>query len=146
MPAATSTPRVSDAVTCRYASTLLCVRRLLTLIHNYSLLDPQIIGAGVGGMPYALKEAGFYGGMVLLIVVAMCSDYTVRKIVLLGQKVKRKYYEDLCASQFGHAGYVFVVGAMGIFSYGAAVAYLIGIGEMPLEELREHGAVYDDRP
>jgi len=80
-------------------------------------------------MPYALKEAGFYGGMILILVVAMCSDYTVRLIVSLGQKAKRKYYEDLCASQFGHAGYVFVVGAMGIFAYGAAVAYLIGIGD-----------------
>jgi hypothetical protein len=80
-------------------------------------------------MPYALKEAGFYSGMALIVMVAMCSDYTVRLIVSLGQKAKRKYYEDLCASQFGHGGYVFVVGAMGIFAYGAAVAYLLGIGE-----------------
>jgi hypothetical protein len=79
-------------------------------------------------MPYALKEAGFYGGMLLIFVVAYCADYTVRMIVRLGQKAKRKYYEDLCASQFGKPGYNFVVGAMGIFSYGAAVAYLIGIG------------------
>jgi sodium-coupled neutral amino acid transporter 11 len=50
-------------------------------------------------------------------------------IVKLGVRAKRKYYEDLCASQFGHAGYAFVVGAMGIFAYGAAVAYLIGIGD-----------------
>jgi sodium-coupled neutral amino acid transporter 11 len=80
-------------------------------------------------MPYALKEAGFYGGMALILIVACCSDYTVRKIVQLGQRAKRKYYEDLCASQFGHGGYVFVVGAMGIFAYGAMVAYLMGIGD-----------------
>jgi sodium-coupled neutral amino acid transporter 11 len=83
----------------------------------------------VGGMPYALKEAGFYGGMLLILTVACCSDYTVRKIVALGVRAKRKYYEDLCASQFGHGGYVFVVGAMGIFAYGAMVAYLMGIGD-----------------
>ena len=80
-------------------------------------------------MPYALKEAGFYGGMALILIVACCSDYTVRKIVALGVRAKRKYYEDLCASQFGHSGYVFVVGAMGIFAYGAMVAYLMGIGD-----------------
>jgi solute carrier family 38 (sodium-coupled neutral amino acid transporter), member 11 len=79
-------------------------------------------------MPYALKEAGFWSGMFLIVMVACCSDYTLRLIVRLGNRTKRKYYEDLCASQFGHAGYVFVVGAMGIFAYGAAVAYLIGIG------------------
>ena len=80
-------------------------------------------------MPYALKEAGFYGGMALILIVACCSDYTVRKIVKLGVRAKRKYYEDLCASQFGHNGYVFVVGAMGIFAYGAMVAYLMGVGD-----------------
>jgi solute carrier family 38 (sodium-coupled neutral amino acid transporter), member 11 len=92
-------------------------------------LANAVIGAGVGGMPYALKEAGFWSGMFLIVMVACCSDYTLRLIVRLGNRTKRKYYEDLCASQFGHAGYVFVVGAMGIFAYGAAVAYLIGIGD-----------------
>jgi solute carrier family 38 (sodium-coupled neutral amino acid transporter), member 11 len=80
-------------------------------------------------MPYALKEAGFYGGMLLIIVIAYCSDYTIRMLVSLAVRAKRKYYEDLCASQFGHKGYVFVVGAMGIFAYGAMVAYLMGIGD-----------------
>lgn len=93
-------------------------------------LANAIIGAGVGGMPYALKLAGFYGGMLLICMVAMCSDYSVRLLITLARKAgNRKYYEDLVSSQFGHAGYVFVVGAMGIFAYGAMVAYLIGIGD-----------------
>lgn len=92
-------------------------------------LANAIIGAGVGGMPYALKEAGFYGGMMLICMVALCSDYTVRLLITLSRKTKSKYYEDLMGSQFGHSGYLFVVGAMGIFAYGAMVAYLIGIGD-----------------
>ena len=40
----------------------------------------------------------------------------------------RADYEDLLSSQFGHMGYIFVIGAMGIFAYGAMVAYLMGIG------------------
>ena len=79
-------------------------------------------------MPYALKLAGLYGGVLLIAVVACCSDYTVRKIVTLSRMTKSKYYEDLVSSQFGHKGYLFVVGAMGIFAYGAMVAYLMGIG------------------
>lgn len=79
-------------------------------------------------MPYALKEAGFYSGIVLLIVVSMCSDFTVRLLIKLGRKVNKKYYEQLVSSQFGHAGYVAVSAAMGIFAYGAMCAYLIGIG------------------
>lgn len=88
----------------------------------------QILGAGVGGMPYALKEAGFYAGILLIIIVAYSSDYSVRMLIRLGQKVNKKYYEQLVQSQFGHAGYVAVSAAMGIFAYGAMCAYLIGIG------------------
>lgn len=80
-------------------------------------------------MPYALKEAGFWSGILLLMVVAMTSDYTVRLLVRLGVKVKKSYYEQLVQSQFGQKGYVAVSAAMGIFAYGAMVAYLIGIGE-----------------
>ena len=92
------------------------------------LLLLQIIGAGVGGMPYALKLAGFYGGIFLIFLVAYCSDYTLRLLITLSRKTKSKYYEDLMTTQFGHRGYLFVVGAMGIFAYGAMVAYLMGIG------------------
>lgn len=92
-------------------------------------LSNAIIGAGVGGMPFALKEAGFYSGILLLIIVAMSSDYSVRLLITMGQKVNKHYYEQLVSSQFGHAGYVAVSAAMGIFAYGAMVAYLIGIGD-----------------
>jgi hypothetical protein len=79
-------------------------------------------------MPYALKLAGFYGGIFLIFLVAYCSDYTLRLLITLSRKTKSKYYEDLMTTQFGHKGYLFVVGAMGIFAYGAMVAYLMGIG------------------
>ena len=80
-------------------------------------------------MPYALREAGFYTGILLLLIVASCSDFSVRMIVRLGNTVNKKYYEQLVSSQFGHAGYVAVSAAMGIFAYGAMCAYLIGVGE-----------------
>jgi sodium-coupled neutral amino acid transporter 11 len=88
----------------------------------------QILGAGVGGMPFALKEAGFWSGCFLMLIVAATSDYTVRLLIRLGQQVKKKYYEQLVQSQFGRVGYLAVSAAMGIFAYGAMCAYLIGIG------------------
>jgi sodium-coupled neutral amino acid transporter 11 len=89
----------------------------------------QILGAGVGGMPYALKEAGFYSGVILLIIVAISSDYSVRLLIRLGRQVNKKYYEQLVSHQFGQKGYIAVSAAMGIFAYGAMCAYLIGIGK-----------------
>jgi len=85
-------------------------------------------------MPYSLKLAGFYGGLFLICLVAFCSDYTLRLLITLANKTKSKYYEDLMTTQFGHRGYLFVVGAMGIFAYGAMVAYLMGIGAFILQQ------------
>lgn len=92
-------------------------------------LSNAILGAGVGGMPFALKEAGFYSGFLLIIIVALSSDYSVRLLITQAQMVKKKYYEQLVQSQFGRVGYVAVTAAMGIFAYGAMCAYLIGIGD-----------------
>ena len=39
-------------------------------------------------MPYALKEAGFYSGVLLMLMVAACSDYTVRLLIRLGKQVR----------------------------------------------------------
>ena len=64
----------------------------------------QIIGAGVGGMPYALREAGFFSGMLLMVLVGSCSDYSVRMLIRLGKQANKQYYEQLVQSQFGHAG------------------------------------------
>ena len=50
----------------------------------------QVIGAGVGGMPYALKLGGFYGGAFLILMVACCSDYSLRLLVTLSRKTKSK--------------------------------------------------------
>lgn len=64
-----------------------------------------------------------------MIMVACCSDYTVRLLITLGKKVNKGYYEQLVQSVFGRPGYNLVCAAMGIFAYGAMVAYLIGIGD-----------------
>ena len=67
--------------------------------------------------------------LILLCVVAASSDFSVRMLIKLGQKVNKKHYEQLVQSQFGKAGYIAVSAAMGIFAYGAMCAYLIGIGD-----------------
>jgi len=68
-------------------------------------------------------------GIFLMIMVACCSDYTVRLLITMGKKVNKGYYEQLVQSVFGRPGYNLVCAAMGIFAYGAMVAYLIGIGD-----------------
>ena len=44
----------------------------------------SIIGSGMIGIPFALKEAGFGLGLILLVVVGVLTDYSLRLMVRAG--------------------------------------------------------------
>ena len=44
----------------------------------------SIIGSGMIGIPFALKEAGFGLGLILLVLVAILTDYSLRLMVRAG--------------------------------------------------------------
>lgn len=89
----------------------------------------SIIGAGIIGLPFALREAGFVGGVLLILLIAICTNYSVQLIVRRGVEVDKHNYEELAAHNLGRFGYQSVAIFMFIFAYGAMLAYLIIIGE-----------------
>lgn len=89
-------------------------------IFNYT---NSIVGAGIIGLPYALKTAGFYYGILLLIGVAILIDYGVRSIVECGIQKNKLDYELLCEYLFGKVGYYSITAFMFLFAYGAMIAY-----------------------
>ena len=89
----------------------------------------SIIGAGIIGLPFALNEAGFGGGIFLLVIIAATTNFSVQLIVRRGVQVGKRNYEDLASHVLGKFGYHSVSMAMFIFAYGAMLAYLIIIGE-----------------
>ena len=54
---------------------------LLATIANYV---NSIIGSGMIGIPFAVKEAGFGLGMILLVLVGILTDYSLRLMVMAG--------------------------------------------------------------
>ncbi len=56
----------------------------------------SIIGAGIIGLPFALREAGFGAGALLLVAIAAMTSYSVQLIVQLGVKTNQLDYERLC--------------------------------------------------
>ena len=46
-----------------------------------SNLVNSIVGAGIIGMPYALRMSGLWAGMLLLILVAMLTDKSLRLLI-----------------------------------------------------------------
>lgn len=54
--------------------------------------------------PLDILPCAACSGMILMVLVASCSDYSVRALIKLGKQADKHYYEQLVQSQFGHAG------------------------------------------
>jgi len=89
----------------------------------------SIVGAGIIGLPFAVKEAGFGLGLCLLFFCGLVTDFSVRLLVSTANKVGCKDYEAVCQVAFGKAGYYLVSFFMFIFAFGAMIAYFCIIGD-----------------
>ena len=94
-------------------------------------------GGGVGtiensiGMPYAISNAGIVLGVLLLVVVSIMTDKTLRMMVEMAafhpklQKLGVRTYEDLARVPFGRLGSRLISTGMLVMAYGAMLAYLL---------------------
>lgn len=88
-----------------------------------SNLVNSIVGAGIIGIPYAIREAGLVVGLFLLILVSWLTDKSLRMIIemarfhpsLRGLGVWT--YEDLMSIPFGKNGSRFILVNMLILAY-----------------------------
>ena len=91
----------------------------------------SIVGAGIIGIPYALKQSGLIAGILLLLLVAYLTDKSLRIIVGLASfhpQLKHRQvrtFEDLASYPFGILGSNFILVNMFVLAYGAMVAYLL---------------------
>lgn len=96
-----------------------------------SNLINSIVGAGIIGMPYAMKQSGLIAGVLLLILVGWMTDKSLRMIVDMAsfhpqlRKLDVHTYEDLASFPFGRMGSGFILFNMFVLAYGAMVAYLL---------------------
>ena len=89
----------------------------------------SIVGAGIIGLPFAIKECGFFTGIILMIIVAIITQYSVGLLIFVGHHYKIYNYTGLVGEVFGAQGR-FVVGiSMFLFALGAMCAYMIIIGD-----------------
>ena len=96
-----------------------------------SNLMNSIVGAGIIGIPYALRQSGIVVGILLLALVAYLTDKSLRMMMecaLFHPKLRKcqvDTYESLIQIPFGRIGYRFILASMFIMAYGAMIAYLI---------------------
>eukprot|EP00581_Thalassiosira_minuscula_P017170 CAMPEP_0183723222 /NCGR_PEP_ID=MMETSP0737-20130205/14878_1 /TAXON_ID=385413 /ORGANISM="Thalassiosira miniscula, Strain CCMP1093" /LENGTH=620 /DNA_ID=CAMNT_0025953479 /DNA_START=118 /DNA_END=1980 /DNA_ORIENTATION=+ len=111
-----------------------------------SNLVNSIVGAGIIGIPYALRMSGLWAGVLLLILVAVLTDKSLRLLIEQASFHPRlrhlpvHTFEDLASYPFGQWGSGFVLFNMFIMAYGAMVAYLLIIKDtVPTVMGFEHG-------
>uniref|UniRef100_T1JHR5 Putative sodium-coupled neutral amino acid transporter 11 n=1 Tax=Strigamia maritima TaxID=126957 RepID=T1JHR5_STRMM len=88
----------------------------------------SIIGSGVIAMPYALSMSGFWLGIILLILVAIITDYSLIIMVKGGHLSQTNSYQGLVEAAFGRPGFYIlsflqcVYPVIGMISYNVIIS------------------------
>jgi sodium-coupled neutral amino acid transporter 11 len=117
-----------------------------------SNLVNSIVGAGIIGIPYALRMSGLWAGVLLLILVAVLTDKSLRLLIEQASFHPRlshlpvHTFEDLASYPYGKVGSAFVLVNMFVMAYGAMVAYLLIIKDtIPTALGYDHGTHMTER-
>ncbi|GAA5870042.1 hypothetical protein JCM8547_001446 [Rhodosporidiobolus lusitaniae] len=92
-------------------------------------MSNSILGAGIIGLPYALREAGLLTGLILLFILASVTDWTIRLIVLNAKMSGRRTYIDIMDSCFGARGRAAISFFQFAFAYMGMIAFSIILGD-----------------
>jgi len=84
---------------------------------------------GIIGLPYALNQAGFVAGIILLVVLCAVTDWTIRLIVINAKLSGRNSYLDVMDQCFGASGRAAVSFFQFAFAFGGMCAFGIIIGD-----------------
>ena len=88
------------------------------------------LGAGALSLPYAFKQLGIVNGLLLLLITAAASHYSVVLLTSSISAMGARSYEELTVSLFGKGMGVLVELNIIVFCFGSAVAYTIALGDL----------------
>ncbi|XP_067648813.1 putative sodium-coupled neutral amino acid transporter 11 [Haliotis asinina] len=89
----------------------------------------SIIGSGIIGMPFALRQAGFGLGIVLIVVVALVTDYSIFLLIEAGHLSNTDSYQDMVLVAFGRPGFYVLTVLQFLYPFIAMVSYNVIIGD-----------------
>ncbi|XP_021367109.1 putative sodium-coupled neutral amino acid transporter 11 isoform X3 [Mizuhopecten yessoensis] len=89
----------------------------------------SIIGSGIIGIPFALKQAGFAFGIFLLILVAVVTDYSVLILIEAGKLSNTKSYQDMILVACGRPGFYILTTLQFLYPLIAMISYQVIIGD-----------------
>ncbi|XP_071603597.1 putative sodium-coupled neutral amino acid transporter 11 [Heliangelus exortis] len=89
----------------------------------------SIIGSGIIGLPYSLKEAGFPLGVLLLFAVAYITDYSIILLIKGGNLSNTNTYQELVRKTYGLVGYLILSTLQFFYPFIAMISYNIITGD-----------------
>ncbi|XP_060581490.1 putative sodium-coupled neutral amino acid transporter 11 isoform X2 [Ruditapes philippinarum] len=89
----------------------------------------SIIGSGIIGIPFAMKQAGFGLGIILLILVAMVTDYSIILLIEAGKLSNTNTYQDMMLVACGRPGFYLLTFLQFVYPFIAMVSYNVIIGD-----------------
>ncbi|KAH1019127.1 hypothetical protein HUJ05_006775 [Dendroctonus ponderosae] len=96
-------------------------------LNNHQL--PQAESAKYLGIPYALHQAGFGFGVLLLVLVAYITDYSLILMIKAGHISGRFSYQGIMEAAFGRAGYILLGILQFVYPFIAMVSYNVVVGD-----------------
>ncbi|KAI7840595.1 hypothetical protein COHA_005745 [Chlorella ohadii] len=92
-------------------------------------LAEAAIGAGVLSLPFAFRAAGWAGGLLLTAAVAAVEGFTMYVIARYAEWTGSKTYSDLVRKMLGRKAALSMSLGLLFYTYGAATAYMIILGD-----------------
>ncbi|KAF5284128.1 hypothetical protein FQR65_LT00128 [Abscondita terminalis] len=89
----------------------------------------SIIGSGVIGIPYALHQSGFGLGLVLLVLIAYVTDYSLVIMVKSGHITGKFSYQGIMEAAYGRPGYILLGVLQFVYPFIAMVSYNVVVGD-----------------
>ncbi|HDD31926.1 MAG TPA: amino acid permease, partial [Thermococcus litoralis] len=101
----------------------------LTVAEASAMLIGTQIGAGVLGLPYALRKAGVLGVLVV-IIAGLMTLLTALFVLEVASKNPEKSLSKLTEEHLGKMGGVLMFLSISALAYGALIAYIAGSAEI----------------
>lgn len=89
----------------------------------------SIIGAGIIGQPYAMRQAGLVAGTALLVGLTVVVDWTICLIVINSKLSGTSSFQGTVEYCFGKTGLIAISVAQWVFAFGGMVAFGVIVGD-----------------
>lgn len=100
------------------------------VVANIYNLASATLGAGIVSVPSGFHDSGIIVSVILLIVVCVCTIYSIRLLALTKDKTGLRSYEEMARGLLGRGWDYFTAFLMFMFCWGTCVGYVISVGDL----------------